>query len=176
MRRLLIWTVVGSMVLLAAGRPALAKEGYEDPREGATGVPSSPPGDLRPGQPWNALITFLKDGAIARRSDFAPSVTLTNIDDGQVVRVQAVLARPGVYSARIVLPAPGRWLVAVGNGFDGRVNDLTTFRVDLAPAPAGGRSLSLWGWVLSGLLSLTLVTGALVAAPRIRRRRQAIPS
>ena len=175
MRRLLVWTFAAAAMLSAGGQPALAKEGHEDPRMGATGVLSPIPRDLEPGRAWNATITFYKDGRVIDAQGFSPRLTLTNIDTGQAIGVAALSTRPGVYSARVVLPSAGRWTIAVHNGFDGRVSDLTTFRVSpSAPSPVGGPSFPVWAWIMSGLVSLLVVGGAFKVLPRVRRKDAAL--
>jgi hypothetical protein len=175
MRRLLVWTVTAGILLLAGGRQAIAKEGHEDPRSGATGVLSPVPRDLEPGKAWNARITFLKDGRVLDAEGFRPTVTLTNLRDGRTIGVPALSAGPGVYTARVVFPQAGRWTIAVRNGFDGRITDLTTLTVSAAaPALSGARSFPVWAWLASALLSLLVVTGVFLVVPRIRRKQAAV--
>jgi hypothetical protein len=175
MRRLLVWTLATGIMLLAGGRHAVAKEGHEDPRSGAVGVISRLPDDLKPGQAWNATITFLKDGGVVEAEGFRPIVTLHNLGTGEVTSVTAFLQRPGVYTARIVFPQPGRWSMSLHNGFDGRTTDITTFR--LSPAPAATPSSApfpVWAWVMSGILSLVAAMAAFLVLPRIRRKQAAV--
>lgn len=181
MRRLLVWALAAGMVLLAGGQQAMAKEGHEDPREGATAVISRVPDNLKPGQAWTATITYLKDGRVVDADGFAPSrlvdgfapiVTLRNLGTGEVTSVTAFLQRPGVYSARIVFPEAGRWSVRLHDAFTGRVTDITTFRLSPAPAAAPNpTAFPVWAWIMSGLMSLLFVAGVFLFLPRLRRKR-----
>jgi len=169
MRRFLVWTLAAGMVFLAGSQQAFAKEGHEDPLEGATGVLSPIPRNLKPGKPWTATITYVRDGHIVP-VDFRPTVALTSLETGQAMAVGAVPARPGVYTARIAIPEAGRWSIAV-NG------ELTLLTVN-APAPAvpPGRPFPLWAWAISGILSLLIVGGVFLILPRLRRRQSAVIS
>jgi hypothetical protein len=177
MRRLLVWTLATGMILLAGGQQAMAKEGHEDPRSGAVGVISRVPDDLKPGQVWTATITYLKEGRVVDTDGFAPIVTLRNLGTGEVTSVTAFLQRPGVYSARIVFPEAGHWSVRLHDGFTGRATDITTFRLSPAPATASGSTaFPVWGWIMSGLMSLLVVAGLFLFLPRLRRKQEAVNS
>lgn len=169
MRRVLVWTLATAAILLVGGQQALAKEGHEDPLKGATGVLSPIPRNLKPGKPWTATITYVRDGHIVP-VDFRPNVGLTSLETGQAMAVAAVSARPGVYTTRIIFPEAGRWSIAV-NG------ELTLLTVN-PPAPAirPSRPFPLWAWAISGLLSLMLVGGVFLILPKLRRRRAAVIS
>jgi len=179
MRRLLVWTLTAGMVFLAGGHAALAKEGHEDPRSGATGILSPVPKNLEPGQPWNATITFRNLGMdgnpVVAADGFRPTVTLVNVDSGERIGVTAFLERPGIYDARIVFPEAGRWSIMLRNGYDGTTNDVTTLTLGAATvSTSSGRSFSVWAWVTSGVLSLLVVAGGFLLVPRLRRKQSAV--
>lgn len=170
MRRLLLWTLAAGIVLMAGGQTALAKEGHDDPREGATGGLSLRPHDLEPGQPWNATITFLDPGGLVEAEGFRPVVTLHHLGTGEVLGVPAFLERPGVYTAQIVFPQAGRWQVKLHNGFDGTIDEVTTFTLSPAPpATPSAASFPVWAWIASALASLLLVAGTFLLLPKLRR-------
>jgi hypothetical protein len=172
MRRLLVWTLAAGMVLMAGGQQAMAKEGHEDPREGATAVISRVPVNLKPGQAWNATIKFLNGGGVVDAEGFRPTITLHNLGTGQVTSVAAFLQRPGVYTARIVFPQAGRWSMKLHNGFDGTTDDVTTLRISAGSSlPPSSRSFPVWAWIMAGLMSLLVVSSAFMFLPRLRRKQ-----
>jgi hypothetical protein len=172
MRRLLVWTLATGMVLLAGGQHAVAKEGHEDPRQGATGVLSPVPKNLRPGRVWTATITFHGGGRIVEAEGFRPTVTLHETRTGQVLAVPGLHERPGVYTARIVFPQAGSWRVEVKNGFDGTIDDVTTLRINAGPSLSPSlSSFPAWAWIMSGLMSLLVVASAFLFLPRLRRKQ-----
>jgi hypothetical protein len=175
MQRLLVWTLAAGIVLLAGGQTALAKEGHEDPREGATGMISRVPDNLKPEQAWTATITLLKEGRVVDAEGFPPIVTIRNLGTGEVTGVITFLQRPGVYGARIVFPEAGRWSVRLHDPYTGRPTDITT--LTLSPASAvipDAPSFPVWAWVMAAAMSFLLAAGAFLLLPRLRRRQAAV--
>ena len=171
MRRVLVWTLATGIVVLASGQHAMAKEGHEDPRAGATWVISPVPDNLQPGRAWTATITLLRDGRVVDAAGFPPIMTLRNLGTGEVRSVTTLSQPSGVYTARIVFPEAGRWSVRVHDSYTGRPTDITTFRLSPASAATpGSPSFPLWTWIVS-LLSLSLMAGAFLLLPRLRGRQ-----
>ena len=145
----------------------------------ATVTLSSTPDGLAPGQPWLVELEILQHGRTPL-DGVEPSIVLTDATGATRSVAAKPTGRPGVYSARAVFPAAGRWTYAVDDGFS-QVHDYPRVTIGGAaaaqpigtnPAPASGGEGFPWSALgialLAGVAAAVLTTG-------VRRRRSRPP-
>jgi len=104
-----IW-LLATVIALAAAAPAAAGCWAT---VGLTPLP-----DVGSGETWTANVTVLQHGRTPM-ADAAPAVLIENAATGESRTFPAALldGAKGLYGAAVVFPAPGRWNVAVRDGF-----------------------------------------------------------
>jgi hypothetical protein len=162
-RRVLIAVPLALVLLIA---PAAYAGGW------ATVELSSTPAGTEPGKPWKVDITVLQHG-VTPLEGVEPSVTITS-GDARETFAATPTGKPGVYRAKVVFPAAGRWNYAVDDGFiSGQPHTFPAVQIGAetsAPAPAtggdngGGPSA---GWLVPGV-ALLLAAAAVFARDRRR--------
>jgi hypothetical protein len=117
MRKLLV-TFIAALALVLV--PAVLAGGW------ATVKLSSTPTGIQAGKVWNVRLTVLQHG----RTPLAGVIPAVRISQGAQWRT--FKARPtasvGVYRARVVFPAAGRWAWEIDDGF-GRVHTFADVRI-----------------------------------------------
>jgi hypothetical protein len=172
MRRALLIAVLTSLALPAA---ALAG-GWA-----TTQLSSLPPAGLPAGTPWDLDIKVMQHG-VTPLEGIEPAV-LVQLPDGTEKRFDAKpTGRPGVYHARVVFPAQGRYEYTVDDGFGNAlphtfpavtIGDPSTAsaaaKAPAAPAPAQPAAVASDG----GLpwLGLAIAAALILLAFYVRSRR-----
>ena len=102
------------LLVIAAGLavPGVARAGCM----ATVGLSSLPKPGLEPGQPWVVTIRVLQHGRTPM-ADAKPAVRIRNAAGKLFVFKARMTARVGSYRARVVFPAPGRYRLAVYDGF-----------------------------------------------------------
>lgn len=128
-----------------------------------------PPQSAAPGTPWHAEVTILQHGRTPL-DGVKPSITIARTSGGGERTFAArPTGRPGVYRARVVFPAAGRWTYVVDDGFSAR-HEFPAVVVGgpgataSGPAAAAGDGIDVWlaiavalaAGVLAALLTLQL--------------------
>ena len=143
----------------------------------ATVTLSSTPDGVAPGQPWLVELEILQHGRTPL-DGVEPSIVLTERATGATHSVVAKpTGRPGVYTARAVFPAAGRWTYAVDDGFS-RVHDYPEVTIGGAAAaqPSTAEPPAVGGGFPWGALAVAMLAGAAAAALTVGlRRRRARP-
>jgi hypothetical protein len=113
MRRLLLVLALALVSAAALSAGAFAKEG---------GVElSSTPTGIGPGDPWTPTMTLIDvDGRLPANAK--PGITIRNIETGRTLDYKATPTdSAGVYTVRVVFPAPGQWDYSAYDGVTDRV-------------------------------------------------------
>ena len=141
---------------------------------------SSLPDGAQPGEPWSVDLTVLQHGRTPLEG-VQPRVLIRGPDgEAEKAFVAKPTERAGVYRARVVFPAAGRFTYAVDDDFS-QVHELGAVRIGaggeqatvaVAPADSGD------GVTLTGALGIALGAGLLAAllTTAMRRRGQAKPA
>ena len=155
-----LFAVLVAVVVLVAAAPAAAG-GF------ATAGLAPPPDDISARETWVARVTILRHGR-APLTDVAPSVTIVNEATGERSASPALTTdEPGVYEARVDMPAAGSWRYEVDDGLGfGETHTFAPFEV--GPAADSGVPLARIGL---GAVSVVLAAGAAWALGRLRRGR-----
>jgi hypothetical protein len=125
MRKLLIAALACALLVPAA---AIAKEPIGDTKVLFTPAPAG----LKAGQAWRARFWFyFTDGKPYRVSGAKPTITIRNALTGKSRTFSAAQVDSTDYSARIVFPSRGRWMVnfSFGRELGGGTRRLTTLRI-----------------------------------------------
>ena len=131
---------------------------------------SSTPEGLGPGDPWVVELEILQHGQTPL-DGVEPSILLTDSATGKTEYVAAEpTGRPGVYAARAVFPASGRWTYTVDDGFSQEHHYPAVTIGGAASAPAAATDEFPWIALLAALLA-GLAAAMLTLALRRRRAR-----
>lgn len=133
---------------------------------------SSTPTGVAPGTPWNVDVTVLQHG-VTPLAGVTPIVRLRSA--GGVTREFAAetTARTGVYRARVIFPAAGRWTYEVDDGFISEAPHMfpaVTIAAPAAPAPVADGGSGVSAGRLAGAGAALVLALAVLAADRRRRR------
>ncbi len=146
---------------------------------------SSLPDGAQPGEPWSVDLTVLQHG-VTPLEGVQPRVLIRGDGEAEKAFVAKPTERAGVYRARVVFPAAGRWTYAVDDDFS-QVHELGAVRIGAGgdeatvaapPADSGAPADSGGGVTLTGALGIALGAGLLAAllTTAMRRRGQAKPA
>ena len=160
------WWIAAAVAAGLLALPAAAQAGGW-----ATVTLSSTPDGLAPGQPWLVELEILQHGRTPL-DGVEPSIVLTDGTGATRSVAAKPTGRPGMYTARAVFPAAGRWTYAVDDGFS-QVHDYPEVTIGSTnAAPASGRDGFPWSALgialLAGVAAAVLTTG-------VRRRRARPP-
>jgi hypothetical protein len=125
MRKLLMAALACALLAPAA---ATAKEPIRDAKVLFTPAPTG----LKAGQVWKARFWFyFANGKPYRVSGARPTITIRNALTGKVRTFSVAQVDSTYYSARIVFPSRGRWMVnfSFGRELGGGTRRLTTLRI-----------------------------------------------
>lgn len=155
-----ILVVAGALALPAAA----AAGGF------ATVGLSSTPDGTRPGEPWDVRLTVLQHGRTPLEG-VRPQVRIA-ADAGTRAFVARPTGEPGVYRARVVFPAAGRWRLSVDDDFSA-THAFPPVNVGAA-APTPVADEPPWAAALGAALLAGLLAGGATALAR--RRLAASPA
>lgn len=159
MRKLLI-----ALALVALAAPASAFAGGW-----ATAGLAPPPGDIGPGDEWNAEVTVLQHGRTPLEG-VEPAVTITNGSTDKSFSAKPT-DEPGVYVAEVVFPSAGKWRYEVDDGF----GQTHTFAPVSVGAGGGGGGIPVLP-ITGGIVLVLAAAGALFLLARRLRVRAPAPS
>ncbi len=163
--------IASALVLVAVGAGSASAGGW------ATVALASMPEGVSPGETWKAEITVLRHG-VTPTDGAAPSLTIRK-QQGDVS--EAFAAEPtgetGVYVARVVFPAPGRWSFEIDNGLaaTGYGESATTTYAPVTIGTGSGSGPSSFPALPLGVL-VAVVALAAAGAFGVRRLRKLTPA
>jgi hypothetical protein len=157
MRKLLIGLAFAALALPAGA----AAGGW------ATAGVGPPPGDIGPGDTWNARITLLQHG-VTPLDGVQPTVMISSGSSEKSFRAKPT-GEPGVYVAKVVFPSAGRWTYRVDDDFS-QVHSFAPVAIGAGGESGGFPTLT----VTSVFLALIGIAFALyLLARRVRVRAPA---